>query len=378
MVKTSLNYLLLGPAYPFRGGISDTQHELALALKKDGKEVELVTFTKLYPKLIFPGKTQFSNQFKPEALNITQQIHAYNPLLWPKVVKYICAKSPKVVVFRYYTPFLAFAYTWIAKNLPKSIKKVAIIDNWISHEPRWFDKKLNLFFLKYLDSISCLSHFVASQIRNDFKGPVWGGFHPINSSLLPILNQKEARIKLNWETEVSYVLFFGLIRRYKGLELLIRAFNETPLVDKKIKLYVAGECYEDQNKYYKIVKSLNLEKRIILDFEFKNTADIQKIFSASDIVAQTYHKATQSGITPLAYHYQKPLLVSDIEGLKAPIILDQTGLIVKKESKSIAGGICEILDKKNLTKFSKNIKKISTKYNWSSFSKQWDNFMSEV
>ena len=378
MTKNSLDYLILGPAHPFRGGIADTQHELAMALQKNGKKVELLTFTKLYPELIFPGKTQFSDQASPEKLYITQLIHAFNPIKWHKVVKYISSKSPKIIVFRYYTPFLAFVYAWIAKSLPKSIKKVAIIDNWIPHEPSRYDKKLNLFFSKYLDCVTTLSPFVANQVKTDFKRPVWAGFHPINSNLLPIIDQKKARIKLNWESGVSYVLFFGLIRKYKGLELLIRAFDETPLVNQNIKLYVAGECYEDQKKYTQIVKSLNLDDQVILDFKFKDTTDIQMLFSASNIVAQTYHKATQSGITPLAYHYQKPLLVSNIGGLKAPVISDQTGLVVKNEPKSIAEGIFEILDKKKLDKFSTNMKKASPKYNWYSFSKQWISFISRL
>ena len=378
MAKNHLDYLIIGPAYPFRGGIADTQHELAKALQKRGKEIELLTFTKLYPKVFFPGKTQLSDQNIPERLTITQQIHAYNPTKWIRTIRYICSRAPKVVVFRYYTPFLALCYAWIARNLPNSIKKVAIVDNWIPHETSWIDKKLNLLFSKYLDCMSTLSLFVANQIKDNFDGPVWAGFHPINSNLLPVLDQKQARLKLNWEIDVPYVLFFGLIRKYKGLELLIKAFNEAPLIDKNIKLYVAGECYEDKNKYTEIIEKLNLGKRVILDFNFKNKIDIQLLFSACDIVAQTYHKATQSGVTPIAYYYQKPLLVSDIESLKATIITDHTGITVKKDSKSIAEGIYKILDKNNINNYSENMRKTSIKYNWSTFSEQWDSFVSEV
>tara|TARA_X000001036_G_C20594930_1_gene772466 strand:- start:121 stop:1257 length:1137 start_codon:yes stop_codon:yes gene_type:complete len=378
MAKNHLDYLIIGPAYPFRGGIADTQHELAKALQKRGKEIELLTFTKLYPKVFFPGKTQLSDQNIPERLTITQQIHAYNPTKWIRTIRYICSRSPKVVVFRYYTPFLALCYAWIARNLPNSIKKVALVDNWIPHETSWIDKKLNLLFSKYLDCISSLSLFVANQIKDNFDGPVWAGFHPINSNLLPILDQKQARLKLNWEIGVSYVLFFGLIRKYKGLELLIKAFNEAPLIDKNIKLYVAGECYEDKKKYTEIIETLNLGKRVILDFNFKNKTDIQLLFSACDIVAQTYHKATQSGVTPLAYYYQKPLIVSDIESLKATIITDRTGITVKKDSKSIAAGIYKILGKNNINNYSENMRKTSIKYNWYTFSEQWDRFVSEV
>jgi len=378
MAKNHLDYLIIGPAYPFRGGIADTQHELAKALQKKGKKIELLTFTKLYPKVFFPGKTQLSDQTGPEKLIITQQIHAYNPTKWTSTIRYICSRSPKVVVFRYYTPFLALSYAWIARNLPNYIKKVAIVDNWIPHETSWIDKKLNLLFSKYLDCISSLSLFVANQIKDNFDGPVWAGFHPINSNLLPILDKKQARLKLNWDIDVPYVLFFGLIRKYKGLELLIKAFNEAPLIDKNIKLYIAGECYEDKKKYTEIIEKLNLGNRVILDFNFKNKTDIQLLFSACDIVAQTYHKATQSGVTPIAYYYQKPLLVSDIESLKATIITDHTGITVKKDSKSIAEGIYKILDKNNINNYSENMRKTSIKYNWSTFSEQWDSFVSEV
>ena len=378
MAKNHLDYLIIGPAYPFRGGIADTQHELAKALQKKGKKIELLTFTKLYPKVFFPGKTQLSDQTGPEKLIITQQIHAYNPTKWTSTIRYICSRSPKVVVFRYYTPFLALSYAWIARNLPNYIKKVAIVDNWIPHETSWIDKKLNLLFSKYLDCISSLSLFVANQIKDNFDGPVWAGFHPINSNLLPILDKKQARLKLNWDIDVPYVLFFGLIRKYKGLELLIKAFNEAPLIDKNIKLYIAGECYEDKKKYTEIIEKLNLGNRVILDFNFKNKTDIQLLFSACDIVAQTYHKATQSGVTPIAYYYQKPLLVSDIESLKATIITDHTGITVKRDSKSIAEGIYKILDKNNINNYSENMRKTSIKYNWSTFSEQWDSFVSEV
>ena len=378
MAKNHLDYLIIGPAYPFRGGIADTQHELAKALQKKGKKIELLTFTKLYPKVFFPGKTQLSDQTGPEKLIITQQIHAYNPTKWTSTIRYICSRSPKVVVFRYYTPFLALSYAWIARNLPNYIKKVAIVDNWIPHETSWIDKKLNLLFSKYLNCISSLSLFVANQIKDNFDGPVWAGFHPINSNLLPILDKKQARLKLNWDIDVPYVLFFGLIRKYKGLELLIKAFNEAPLIDKNIKLYIAGECYEDKKKYTEIIEKLNLGNRVILDFNFKNKTDIQLLFSACDIVAQTYHKATQSGVTPIAYYYQKPLLVSDIESLKATIITDHTGITVKKDSKSIAEGIYKILDKNNINNYSENMRKTSIKYNWSTFSEQWDSFVSEV
>ena len=378
MPKAALDYLIIGPAYPFRGGIAETQHQLALALQNKGKRVELVTFTKLYPKIIFPGKTQLSQESAPDGLIIKSLLHAYNPLKWSQVLNYIKSKSPRVVVFRYYTPFLALAYAGIAKKLPDGIKKIALVDNWIPHEKRRFDKKLNALLAKQMDAFTSLSPFVAKQIEKNFTGPVWAGFHPINRNLCTKIPQQKAKSILSWDADVAYVLFFGLIRKYKGLELLIQAFDSPELKKKNIKLYVAGECYENESKYIHLIESLELQNQIVLDFNFKNNSQIQQLFSAASLVAQTYHTATQSGVTPLAYCYEKPLLVSDIEGLRTPIEKDQTGLVVKKKPEAIAAGIIKLLEKQEYNRFEKNIKKASEKYSWKSYSDQWDEFVSNI
>lgn len=378
MSQNKLDYLIIGPAHPFRGGISETQHQFAKALQKQGKKVVLLTFTKLYPKLLFPGKTQLSTEEAPADLSIYKAIHAYHPLKWAEAVRFIHSQDPAVVVFRYYTPFLSFVYHWIGKRLSKKIKKIALVDNWIPHERRGIDRSLNRLFAKTMDAFSCLSPGVAEQIKTDFKGPLWEGFHPINEDLLPRLDQKKTKNKLNWETETAYVLFFGLIRKYKGLELLIEAFSQKPLLNKSVKLYVAGECYEGPQKYIQLIDSLGLNNRITLDFNFKNKTEIQQLFSASDIVAQTYHTATQSGVTPIAYHYQKPLLVSDIEGLRDPIVKDQTGVVVSKDPEAIAKGIVSLLKKEKQQSCIEQIKKASTHYRWSTFVSQWDAFVTET
>jgi glycosyltransferase involved in cell wall biosynthesis len=141
---------------------------------------------------------------------------------------------------------------------------------------------------------------------------------------------------------------------------------------------VAGECYEDPQKYIKLIDSLGLTDRIILDFNYKTKIEIQELFSASDIVAQTYHTATQSGVTPIAYHYQKPLLVSNIDGLRDPILKDQSGVVVEKNNLAIAEGIVSLLEKKQWEAYVEQIKKSSPQYRWSSFVTQWNAFVSET
>ena len=376
-MKKNLDYLLIGPAYPFRGGIAETQHQLALALQKKGRKVELLTFRNLYPKILFPGKTQFSHEIVPEKLKITRLMHAYNPFYWRRVLRYVESCSPKFVVFRYYTPFLAMSYGWMAKRLSEKIIRVALVDNWIPHEKNIFDNDLNNFFGKQIDFFTTLSEFVAKQINNQYKKPIWSGFHPINENLLPVINQDEIRRKLNWEQSTNYVLFFGLIRKYKGLDLLIKSFSTKILKNKNIKLYVAGECYENPKKYFKLVEKLKLKKRIILDFKFMNKKQIQNLFSAADIIAQTYTTGTQSGVTPIAYHYNKPILISNINGLKNPIVKDKTGEVVKNDPQSIAKGIISLLEKSKKIEYTSNIKKNISKYSWTLYASMWDKYLSQ-
>ena len=352
-----MDYLLIGPAYPFRGGIAETQHQLALALQEKGRKVELLTFRNLYPKILFPGKTQFSNEMVPEKLKITRLMHAYNPFYWRRVLRYVESCSPKFVVFRYYTPFLAMSYGWMAKRLSEKIIRVALVDNWIPHEKNMFDNDLNNFFAKQIDFFTTLSEFVAKQIKNQYKKPIWPGFHPINENLLPAINQNQIRRKLNWEQSTYYVLFFGLIRKYKGLDLLIKSFSTKILKNKNIKLYIAGECYENPKKYFKLVEKLKLKKRIILDFKFMDKKQIQNLFSGADIIAQTYTSGTQSGVTPIAYHYNKPILISNINGIKNPIVKDKTGEVVENDPQSIAKGIIRLLEKRKNIEYTNNIKK---------------------
>ena len=245
MSNKTLDYLLIGPAHPFRGGIAETQHELAKALQEQGKTVELITFTTLYPQFFFPGSSPLSLAKAPNGIIIKQYIHAYLPFGWKKVAKKINELNPKTIVFRYYTPFLAPVYGVIAKNINSFIKKIALVDNWIPHETKIWDSFSNRYFGKKIDGFTTLSDNVAKQVKKDSLKPVWTGFHPISSTLLDPIDKSLARKKIAVSEKTKVVLFFGLIRKYKGLELIIKAFNETPLNNNNIVLYIAGECYEN-------------------------------------------------------------------------------------------------------------------------------------
>lgn len=227
MPDQKLDYLILGPAPPFRGGIAETQYELALHLEREGRKIHLFSFSKLYPKLLFPGKAQKTKEIiGSPSFGITSTLHAFNPLQWRKVVKQINELNPKYLIFRYYTPFLAPLYGWIAKRVNQEILKIALVDNWIPHEKSPIDNVLNRYFGSKMHAFTTFSKAVANQVKKEIILPVWEGFHPINSFLPAPISKLEARKKLGWNPQQKIVLFFGLIRPYKGLELLIKAFEK--------------------------------------------------------------------------------------------------------------------------------------------------------
>jgi glycosyltransferase involved in cell wall biosynthesis len=378
-MKDKKKVLLLGPAHPFRGGIADTQNYLAQNLNALGHEVTVFTFTTQYPKLLFPGKTQFSDEKAPDQLNIKMKIHSFNPFNWSKVAQSINQINPDYVIFRYWTPFLAPCWYGIAREIHKTIKKIGLVDNWIPHEPKFWDKTLTQLFSSQMDGFASLSTAVGDQIlTNKHQLPVWKGFHPIADHLPQTIPQEKAREALGWPQDKKIVLFFGLIRKYKGLDMLIEAFSKTPLNRLDVILAIVGEAYEPQLKYTELIRKLNLEERIICDFNYANSQKASQVFCAADVIALTYTSATQSGVTSLAYHFKIPLLVSDLAGLRTPILEDQTGMITEIKAEKIAVNLNKILSDNNLSEFQLSFQKVGDKYSWKSFGLSLMNFMGQL
>ena len=378
-MRVKKKVLLLGPAYPYRGGIADTQNYLAQNLSRLGHEVLVYTFKYQYPKLLFPGKTQYSSVPMPKGIDIKRKIHSINPINWIKISNEINHYDPDIVLFRYWTPFLAPCWIWIAKRLSSKIKKIALVDNWIPHDKKPWDKTMNDLFGKTMDAFVTLSNAVAKEIMEDKpKTPIWSGFHPIADDLPKIISKAQARKKLGWSKEKNIVLFFGLIRKYKGLDLLIEAFSKSPLKSSKTLLVIVGEPYEKKEKYVSLIHQLKLEDRIICDFNYADRELTRDVICAADVVAQTYRSATQSGVTPLAYYYQTPLLVSNLPGLKAPIEKDGTGVVTEKAPEKIANNLYEILQENNLLYYQKNLSQTLKNYTWQHFCKSMLSFINSV
>jgi glycosyltransferase involved in cell wall biosynthesis len=378
-MRAKKKVLLLGPAHPYRGGIADTQNYLAQNLSRLGHEVLVFTFKYQYPKLLFPGKTQYSSVPIPKGIDIKRKIHSINPINWIKISNEINHYDPDIVLFRYWTPFLAPCWIWIAKRLSSKIKKIALVDNWIHHDKKPWDKTMNDLFGKTMDAFVTLSNAVAKEIMEDKpKTPIWSGFHPIADDLPKIISKAVARKKLGWSKEKNIVLFFGLIRKYKGLDLLIEAFSKSPLKSSKTLLAIVGEPYEKKEKYVNLIHQLKLEDRIICDFNYADRELTRDVICAADVVAQTYRSATQSGVTPLAYYYQTPILVSNLPGLKAPIEKDGTGVVTEKAPEKIANNLYEILQKNNLLFYQKNLSQTFKNYTWQHFCKSMLSFINSL
>ena len=370
----AIDCLILGPAYPFRGGIADTNHAFATALVNQNIKVEIWTFTALYPNVLFPGTSQFDANEQSFQFPIHRKIHAYNPFGWAAIAEEINALKPKRVVFRYWTPLLAFAWGTIAKKLKPEINSIALIDNWKAHEPKPWDRSLNRYFSSKVNQITTLSEAVYSEIIADVNLPVNKGFHAINDDLPPGTSKAVARKKLGLSDEVPVVLFFGLVRQYKGVDLLIEAFAQDSLLNTTTELMIVGEFYDKIEPCIKQIQALGLDKRVRIVNEFVSFEVARDYFCAADIVAQPYKTATQSGVTPLAYHYEVPLVVTDLAGLSAPIRADKTGRICEKNAVSIALAIEELLSTKAQTQAKANLKKAKKNYSWKAFVQQWLSF----
>ena len=370
------NYVLIGPAYPFRGGISNTNHELIREIQKTQKNSLIITFKKLYPKFIFPGKNQFSDEKKPPEINIERHLSSYNPISWIKTAKRINELNPKTVIFRYYTPFLAPAYFFITILIKNKIKKIALVDNWMPHESFFLDNFLNKLFGIKISGFISLSKNVSNQIKSNFSKPLLTLFHPINQNLPLPISKTNARKILKWPKERKIILFYGLIRKYKGLDLLINSINEEPLKKTKIHLVIAGEFYESKEKYLKFITKNKLENKITIYDEYINNEMTRQLFCGSDAIIQTYHSSSQSGVTPLAYFYNTPVLVSNIDGLKDPVLKDKSGIVSGKSTKEISQNILKLLD--NLNYYTENIKTVKSNYKWNKFVNELEKFISNL
>ena len=364
--------VIVGPAHPYRGGIATFSERLARQFQAEGKEVEMFTFTLQYPGFLFPGKTQYSDEPAPENLNITRNISSVNPLTWIKAGRALKKMQPDMVIFAYWMSFMAPCFGTIAAFLRKSkCQCVGLIHNMIPHEPNILDKLLPGYFVKRMDAFLALSQSVANDVnRFDKKGkPKMFRPHPIYDHYGALMPREQALAQLQLSEDVRYILFFGFIRGYKGLDLLIDAMADKELQAMPVKLIVAGEFYEDEEKYLGRIKDLGLEDKIILHKQFISNHEVSRYFSACDIVALPYKTATQSGVTQVAFHFEKPMLVTNVGGLGEIVPHEKIGYVVEPQPQEIAKALKDFFQHERADEFTANIPQEKKKYAWSNLSK---------
>ena len=363
--------VIIGPAYPLRGGLATYNERLAKAFSDEGHDTFISTFSLQYPEFLFPGKSQYSEEPAQKDLEINVCINSVNPFNWLKIGLELKKMMPDLIVVRYWLPFMGPCLGTILKIIKSNhyTKIVCIADNIIPHEKRFGDTIFTQYFIKPVDAFITMSEKVLSDLdlfstKNKKKQFIP---HPLYDNFGEIISKKQALERLNLDQEYTYILFFGFIRKYKGLDLLIEAMKS--ISNPKIKLIVAGEFYEDSRSYLQLINDSKVSDKIILKTNFITDSEVKYYFSASDLVVQPYKSATQSGVTPLAYHFETPMIVTNVGGLTGMVPNGKVGLIAEPNPISIAEKINEFFQNQYAEEFKKNLKVEKQKYSWSSMTK---------
>lgn len=330
--------------------------------------MEMYTFTLQYPGFLFPGKTQFTNDPAPAGLTISRKINSCNPFNWIKVGNQIRKKKPDMVVFAYWMSFMAPCFGTIAKQIRKNHKTrcIGLIHNMIPHEPNILDKYLPPYFVKQMDGFTTLSHAVIKdidQFDKHNKPKSWAP-HPIYDHYGKLIDKIEARKQLGLSADGKYVLFFGFIRDYKGLDLLIDAFGDLRLQDMGVRLLVAGEFYGDPQPYLNRIRSLDISDIVILHNDYIPDNKVNLYFRACDIVAQPYKTATQSGVTQVAFHFERPMLVTNVGGLPEIVPDGKIGYVVNPDAQDIADALVRYYKENKEEEFTAGVREEKRKYGW--------------
>ncbi len=356
---------IVGPAYPYRGGIAAFNERLARQFQDEGCEVVVYTFTLQYPGFLFPGKTQYSTAPTPVGLTVRRCVNSINPYNWVKVGKEINRQHYDLVVFAYWMSFFAPCYAAIARKL-KDVKRVALVHNMVPHEKTILDRCLPPCFVKSMDGFVALSESVLKDISAfDRKGkPKAWSPHPIYDTYGARESREAALRNLNLDDGCRYLLFFGLVRAYKGLDWLLEAFADERVRRLPVKLLVAGEFYEGKTPYMEQVKASGLVNKVLVYDGFVPDDKVKDYFNAADLVVQPYKSATQSGVTQVAYHFEKPVLVTNVGGLGEMVPNGKVGYVVEPQPSSIADAIVDFFGNARFDDFKETIVEEKGKYSW--------------
>lgn len=339
--------IIIGSAWPLRaGGLATFNERLAQQFMQEGYDTTLYTFSLQYPNFLFPGSTQFSKEPAPTHLKIKSCINSINPLNWLKIGNELRKLKPDTIVVRFWMPFFGPCLGTILRmvRFNQFTQIICIADNVIPHEKRWGDTLLTKYFLASVHRFITMSEKVNLDLHTFTHKPSMNVVHPMYDNFGTKVSKEEARKHLDLPLDEKIILFFGFIRKYKGLDLLLEAMHDYRIKEASIKLLIAGEFYDHKEEYDTIILKNKLEQNLYLRTNFIENKEVKYYLSAADFVIQPYRQATQSGVTPLAYHFEKPMLVTNVGGLASLVPHLKVGIVTDPNSSSIAEGILKLYE----------------------------------
>lgn len=364
--------VIIGPGWPLRGGLSAFDEQLARTFNDKDIHARIETFSLQYPSFLFPGSSQYTKEPAPKDVKIHAGVNSINPFNWIKIGFQLKKEKPNLIIVRYWIPFFAPCLGLICRiaKSNKHTKIIAIIDNMIPHEKRWGDKILSSYFAKAIDGFVTMSNKVAADVKQFSTKPITISPHPIFNHFGESINKESARAILGLSPDEKIILFFGYIRQYKGLDLLLKALASNTIKKLNIKLMIVGEFYENEQPYHDLINQLGIKEQVILHTQFIPDHDVKNYVCAADFIIQPYKNATQSGVTPLAYHFEIPMLVTNVGALADTVPNGKVGIVVEPNEAAIAKGI-ETLYENGVTFYTENIKEEKKKYSWSQMAEQF-------
>lgn len=353
---------ILGPAHPYRGGLAAIMMTMARVYARRGDEVSVRTFTLQYPSLLFPGKAQTVDTPSPGDLHIERCVNTVNPFNWIKVGRMLRRERPDFILLKYWTPFMSPCFGTVARIARRNghTKVLCQIDNVEPHEHHIVDRPLNRYFLRAVDGFVYMSEQVHRELRVYTSAPALFSPHPMFENLGSRVSREEACARLGLDPSKRYMLFFGLIRDYKGLDILLEAWKMLP--DKDLTLLVAGEFYASREKYMPAIEALG--ERVVLHDSFVADEDVKYWFSAVEAVVLPYRSATQSGVTQVAYNFGVPLIVTDVGGLAEIVPDGVVGYVVEPAAGAVAAAVERICEGDNLAEFRRNMQEERKRFSW--------------
>ncbi|MCH5330146.1 MAG: glycosyltransferase [Alistipes sp.] len=353
---------ILGPAHPYRGGLAAIMETMARIFARRGNEVTVRTFTLQYPSLLFPGKSQTVDDPAPDDLNILRCVNTVNPFNWLRVGRQLRRERPDFVLLKYWTPFMAPCFGTIARIARRNghTKVLCQIDNVEPHEHHIVDKPFNRYFLGSVDGFIYMSEQVHRELREYTTASALFSPHPMFENFGNAVERDEACRKLGLDPAKRYLLFFGLIRDYKGLDILLEAWKSVTRSD--LCLLIAGEFYTSRDKYMPAIEALG--DKVILHDAFVRNEDVRYWFSAADAVVLPYKTATQSGVTQVAYNFSVPLVVTGVGGLAEIVADGKVGYVVSPDVDSVARAVMKLYEADNLERFRANMAEERKRFSW--------------